>query len=69
MAAKTEINHEGKRYYSMSIAAKLLGTTTVKLRQLISDQNIDFCNVRNNGSLWVDADEIDRLYKQRNKHK
>ncbi len=38
MAAKPQIVHEGKLYYSLPAAARLLGTTTTKLKQIIGPE-------------------------------
>lgn len=58
MAAKTQMMHEGKLYYSMAAAARLLGTTTTKLKQIIGPEGIEYCNFRVNGPLWVSASDI-----------
>ena len=34
MAAKTQMMHQDKLYYSMQVTARLLGTTTTKLKQI-----------------------------------
>lgn len=65
MAAKTQLMHEGKLYYSMPAAAKLLGTTTTKLKQIIVPQGIEFCNFRVNGPLWVNAQDLASYMRRR----
>lgn len=55
MVARTQMMHEGKLYYSMPAAARLLGTTTTKLKQIIGPEGIEYCNFRVNGPLWVSA--------------
>lgn len=65
MPQKTQILHEGKMYYSMSAAAKLLGTTTTKLKQIIGPEGIAFCNLRVNGPLWVSASDIASYLRRR----
>lgn len=68
MAAKTQKVHEGKLYYSMPAAAKLLGTTTTKLKQIIEPEGIECRNFRVNGVLWVNAQDI-VSYMRRRDHK
>lgn len=58
MATKNQITHEGKLYYSMPAAARLLGTTTTKLKQIIEPEGIEYCNIRVNGPIWVSAHDI-----------
>lgn len=67
MAAKTQIMFEGKLYYSMSAAARLLGTTTTKLKQIIGPEGIEFRNIRVNGPIWVSAQDI-ASYMRRREH-
>lgn len=50
--------HEGKLYYSMPAAARVLGTTPTKLKQLIEPEGIEYRNFRVNGVLWVNAQDI-----------
>lgn len=65
MAAKTQMMHEGKLYYSMPAAAKLLGTTTTKLKRIIVPEGIEYCNFRLNGSLWVNAQDLANYVRRR----
>jgi len=65
MVAKTHVRHEGELYYSMSAAAKLLGTTTTKLKQIIGLEGIEQCNFHVNGPLWVNAKDIDGYLRRR----
>ncbi len=65
MAAKTQMMHEGKLYYSVATAAKLLGISKPKLKQLIEPEGIEYCNVRANGSIWVSAQDINSFLRRR----
>lgn len=65
MAVKTQMLHEGKLYYSMPAAARLLGTTTTKLKQIIGPEAIEYCNFRINGPLWVNAQDIANYVRRR----
>lgn len=67
MAAKSQKIHEGKVYYSFSAAARLLGTTTPKLKQILIPEDIEFMNFRDNGALWVSADDLIRYMERRKK--
>lgn len=65
MAVKTQMMHEGRLYYSMSAAAKLLGTTTTKLKQIIEPEGIGYCNFRVNGPLWLSAADLANYLRHR----
>lgn len=69
LVKKTQMMHEGKLYYSMSAAAKLLGTTTTKLKQIISPEGIEYCNFRVNGPLWVSASDLASYLRRRDSKK
>jgi hypothetical protein len=58
MAAKTQMMHEGKLYYSMSAAARLLGTTTTKLKVIMIPEGFEWANFRVNGPIWISAESI-----------
>jgi hypothetical protein len=69
MAAKTQKLHDGKLFYSMPAAARLLGTTTTKLKQIIGPEGIEYCNFRVNGALWVNALDIANYLRRRDQKK
>ena len=69
MAAKIQVTHEGKLYYSMPAAAKLLGMTTTKLKQIIEPEGIGYRNFRVNGQIWVNASDIANYRRRREKCK
>lgn len=58
MASKTQLMHEGKLYYSLPAAARVLGTTTTKLKQIIGPECIEYRNFRVNGKIWVSASDL-----------
>ena len=65
MAAKTQMMHEGKLYYSMPAAARVLGTTTTKLKEIIGPEGIEYRNFRVNGALWVSAQVLADYVRRR----
>lgn len=67
MAVKTQKMHEGKLYYSMPAAARLLGTTTPKLKQLLIPEGFEWANFRVNGPIWVSAESIAGYLSRRGK--
>ncbi len=67
MAARTQKMHEGKLYYSLPAAARALGTTTTKLKQLIEPEGIEYRNFRVNGVLWVNAQDIVKYLRRRDR--
>jgi hypothetical protein len=69
MPAKTQILHEGKLYYSLVAAARLVGTTTTGLKKIIGAEGLEHCNLRVNGPLWVNAQDIESYLRRRDKNK
>lgn len=69
MATKTQMMHDGKLYHSMPAAARLLGTTTTKLKQIIEPEGIECCNFRVNGTLWVNAQDLASYLRRRDQMK
>jgi hypothetical protein len=55
---------EGKPYYSVADAAKLLGTNASKVRELMGSGQLEWNQTRLNGRLIVDADSIVRYREQ-----
>ena len=45
--------HNGIAYFSVGGAATFLGTNTAKIKQLMGDGTLDWCNLRNNGPIFV----------------
>jgi hypothetical protein len=52
MAIK-KIVHNGKTYYSVGAAAKMLHTNTMKVKQLMGDGSLEWLNLRVNGPLYI----------------
>jgi hypothetical protein len=67
MGVKTQTMHEGKLYYSMPAAARLLGTTTPKLKKLLIPEGFEWTNLRENGPIWVGAESIAGYLSRRGK--
>ncbi len=67
MAIKTQIVHDGKIYYSVPATAKLLGTTTPKVRQLMEPEKLDWQNFRVNGGIYISAESIIAYMRRREK--
>ncbi|MFA7399645.1 MAG: hypothetical protein WCZ98_04095 [Sideroxydans sp.] len=65
MAAKNQVVHEGKIYYSMAATARLLGTTTTKVKQLIVPEGLEWTNIRVNGPIWIGAESIASYLKRK----
>lgn len=60
MLAKSLILHDGRLFYSVSAAAKLLGTSPAKLRKL---EGLEWENFKANGKLWISAESVERRLK------
>jgi hypothetical protein len=50
--------HKGKIYLSVGGAAASLGTNTAKIKQLMSDGTLDWCNLRVNGPLFITEETL-----------
>ncbi len=64
MAARSQVIHNGKLYYSMTASARLLGTTVSKLRQAMIPEGLEWTNIRVNGPIWISADSLES-YRRR----
>jgi hypothetical protein len=57
---------EGQLYYSVSITAKMLGTSPGKVRKLMGDGTLEWNQSRLNGRILVSAESVKRyLLSQR----
>ncbi len=65
MPASKEKTVDGVKYYSMSTAAKLLGTTTTKLKQIMEAEGISWTNFQVNGRIWVEAESLLRCLRRK----
>lgn len=63
---KNSMSHEGKVYYTVPCVARMLGTTTTKLKQIAEAEGLEFQNFRVNGRLWISAKSVDE-YTRRQK--
>lgn len=65
---KNSMTKDGKVYHSVPHVARLLGTTTTKLKQIALAEGMEFVNFRANGKLWISArsvaDYLDRFAKK-----
>ena len=53
-----KIEHEGKTYYTVPAAAKVLRTNVVKVKQLMADRRLEWLNLRVNGPLYITASSL-----------
>jgi hypothetical protein len=51
--ARFKIIRDGKIYYTVGAAAKLLRTNTMKVKQLMGDGSLEWSNLRVNGPLYI----------------
>lgn len=65
MATKHTIAVEGKIYFTIPEAARLLGTTTTKLKRIAVQEGLDFQNFRPNGKLYISEENVN-AYRERN---
>lgn len=50
--------HNGEAYYAVSDAAKYLGTTPAKIRQMMGDGGLVWTQFRVNGRLFITAKSL-----------
>jgi hypothetical protein len=58
MPAKGKINHQGKAWLSVASAARQLGTTTGKVRELMGRGELAWAQPRANGKLYISAESV-----------
>jgi excisionase family DNA binding protein len=58
MKALKKISHQGQAYYSVGDAAKYLGTTATKIRQMMGDGSLKWAQLRVNGRLLITAESL-----------
>jgi hypothetical protein len=60
--------HNGIAYFSVGAAATLLGTNTTKIKTLMSDGTLDWCNLRNNGRIFITEVSLIKYPSGRQRH-
>lgn len=58
MAVLPGVTHAGKAYYTVAAAARLLGTTTPKIREMMGRGELEWTQLRVNGRLRIPAEGI-----------
>lgn len=53
-----KIVHKGKTYYSQAEAARYLGTTTLKVREMMADSSLESEQLRVNGRILITAESL-----------
>lgn len=56
--ARPKITRDGKTYYTVGAAAKLLRTNALKVKQLMGDGSLEWSNLRVNGPLYISEASI-----------
>lgn len=57
-AKKPYCTHDGRAYVSVPQAARLIGTSAAKLKEIAIAEGLQFQNFRTNGRLWISVDDI-----------
>jgi hypothetical protein len=55
---RSKISRDGKTYFTVGAAAKLLRTNTMKVKQLMGDGSLEWSNLRVNGPLYISEASI-----------
>lgn len=53
-----KILYQGHAYYSVGDAARYLGTTATKVRQMMGDGSLEWAQLRTNGRLLITAESL-----------
>jgi hypothetical protein len=61
---KHQVTHEGQLYYSVSLVAKLLGTTVAKVKQIANREELEWQNLRDNGPIYISAASFNAYEKR-----
>jgi hypothetical protein len=64
MRVERKIVHEGRVWYSVPAAARLLHTRTAKVREIMGKGEVDWTQLKTDGKLLVAVDSI-LSYEQR----
>lgn len=62
---KTQLTHDGVLYYSLPAAARLLGTTTTKLKQILDPEGIEYRLLSASGPLWINARDFGEYMRRK----
>lgn len=65
ISKKNSMGRDGKVYHSVPEAARMLGTTTTKLKQFAVAEGLEFENFRSNGKLWISDEQIQACIARR----
>lgn len=58
MLVKNQVIHEGKIYYTVAATARMLSTTTTKVRQMMGTGDLEWTQLRVNGRILITAESI-----------
>ena len=64
MTKAQKVTHEGQQYYSVTLIAKLLGTSTTKVRQLMVPEGLEWMNFRENGPIYISVESFNAYEKR-----
>jgi hypothetical protein len=53
-----QLKRRGKTYYSVGRAAKMLGTNTAKVKELMANGDLEWLNLQVNGPLYIPEDSL-----------
>lgn len=65
MPTNDKIVHKGKAYYSIGATARILSTTSAKVREIMGRGELDWTQMRVNGRQLISAESIVRYEKRR----
>jgi hypothetical protein len=64
MARNQKVLHEGELYYSVALVARLLGTTSAQVRQVMIPEKLKWRNFRDNGPIYISAKSFNAYEKR-----
>lgn len=65
MASHNQVTHEGKKYYSVFLVSRLLGTTKDNVRKIIAAEHLEWTNINGGLTVYVSVESYDAYCLQK----
>jgi hypothetical protein len=63
---KSRAVHDGRVYFTVGAAAKFLGTTATKVKEMMSCGDLEWTQFRVNGRVYISASSVDSYLRRKN---
>ena len=67
MAVKTQKMHDGKLYYTTAATARMLETTTTKLKSFMIEEGFEWTTLPKSSGIWISATSITEYLRRKEK--